>query len=388
MVHPEGIIHWSQTDRAMGGAPPDILLSPEALHNVHQNFVAELQAAYTAHTTRSENKTSLPFYVHNFRLPSAPLTAEGELFEVLMLGGTDGIKALCKRTANGIEIVDKQGPAALPKVETMEQFATLMEASIEPGVSTIAINLANTLETTSNGRRLDGVITGYDDTRAIAVQELVGKAMGAEIEKHFLEKRNTPLTVSVAGDGLCQLLAARTQFSGDNHAFGVIGTGYNMGFLLDPHTFVDLDAASFDKFPMNALTQQLAEQSGWPFGKAVNGTHLYKHFNNALAARRISFPAVASTRELSAVSERGASQVATLARNVIDHAAQLVACQAAGVADFKGQDMVFVMDGSVFWKADHFKTTVEKTVGQLTDKRVHFLQIPDCGIIGAAQLIA
>src|SRR3990167_586131 len=166
--------------------------------------------------------------------------------------------------------------------------------------------------------------------------------------------------------------------------------GIIWGFCLILRHLSILMRQVFDKFPMTPLAKHLSEQpgSGWPFGKDVNGSNLYKHFNDAIEKRGVNHPPISSTKELSNISEKRIPGVSDLAQSFIDRAGQLVGCQVAGVADFKGKDMLFVMDGSVFWKAHNFKKTVEETVRQLTDKKVEFVDIPDCGIVGAIKLVA
>ena len=130
-------------------------------------------------------------------------------------------------------------------MQTLEELHTFFEETVDPRVRVVAVNFANTMKPVFDGEKLDGVITEIDDTRSITAPELIGKALGAEVGKNLSEKRGSPITVSVAGDGLCQVLAGKTFSYGDSIAFGVVGTGYNMGFLLDSETFVNLDAASF-----------------------------------------------------------------------------------------------------------------------------------------------
>jgi len=92
-------------------------------------------------------------------------------------------------------------------------------------------------------------------------------------------------------------------------------------------------------------------------------------------------------------SEINLPVLSKLAQRIIRRAAQLVGCQAAGVADFKKEisgnsSLVMVMDGSVFWKGHQFSEIVQQTVSNLTDIPVSFPQIDNPGVIGGAILIS
>lgn len=369
-----------------GGSSPEIIYSLETLRSIRDNFKIELHMASNARLTQTENTTSLPFYTDKFVIPPS-LVTDGELFQVVVLGGTDEQRAICKKIGNSVEIVELTPKQPLAKMQTMEDFHQYLYGAIDPQVNVVTVNIANTLKQYFDGRKLDGIITEFDDSRSLAVPQLIGKVFGNEIEKIVNETRENPITVSVAGDGYCQILSAYPEYDPENVAFGVVGTGYNLGFLYDFETFVNLDAATFNKFPMDALTRKLGEKYGWPFGKAVNGTHLYKHFNAAIERRELDFSPISSTLELSLVSQNQIPQVSEIAQAYINRAAQLVACQAAGLTDFKGQNMVFVMDGSVFWKGNRFKEMTESTVAQLTNKKIQFLYIPNVAVMGAAKLV-
>ncbi len=248
----------SPQDYGIPTSLPEQDLPLETLQGIKANFVAELRSAHAAYLTRGENTTSLPFLVNRFTLPREPLAPNGVPFQVLVIGGTDIVRAICIRDNGQLKIVDKHRPAPVPQVRTLDQLHQFMEAAIDPGVSAVAINIATTMQQFFDGKKMDGILRDYDDTRAIGVPELVGKPFGSVVEEHFRATRGSDFTVSVAGDGLCQVLAGRVLTSEDNIAFGVVGTGYNMGLLLSADTFVNLDAASFDKFPAGDLARFLA----------------------------------------------------------------------------------------------------------------------------------
>lgn len=111
------------------------------------------------------------------------------------------------------------------------------------------------------------------------------------------------------------------------------------------------------------------------------------YYNRAVQNQGITVPLITSTEELSAVALGNMAGNPDLAIKYFARAAQLVACQMAGIANFMNSDMIIVPDGSVFWKGVGFKETVAETTRQLTGKNVQFVEIEDRAIIGAAMLV-
>ena len=162
------------------------------------------------------------------------------------------------------------------------------------------------------------------------------------------------------------------------------------------------------------------------FEKETAGAYLYKHFNIIIKKKGIDYPQISSTEELNRISldqdysssdqakhesrevwslnsSRQARtiinpRVSKIAKSLLERSAQLVACQVAGILllrqaqdqnDKKNSDMVFNMEGSLFWKGNGYKETVDQTVEQLTaEDNVKFVEIKDSAILGAAKLVA
>lgn len=172
-------------------------------------------------------------------------------------------------------------------------------------------------------------------------------------------------------------------------ACGIVGTGLNFGLLLDNNTMVNLESADFDKFPQSKLGKALAEQFGSPFGKETNGWSLYRHFNAEIEGRHMNFTPLTSTKQLAEVSQQNIPQLSDIAQKHLIRSAQLVACQAAGIAAFRQKDMVFNMEGSLFWRGNNYKKTVEETIKKLVPEyNVKFIQIENSEILGAAKLVS
>lgn len=366
---------------------PETLQTSQELIGIHQNFLTELRTAHAATIAGTENRTSLPFIVNP--LPSSPIVQEDELFTTLVFGGTLGTKALCRKTKSGIEIISQNPETALPHFTRGEDFLAYVEdATKDDPSAVIGVNFAYAASPVFERGRLDSVLLEADPTNAVDASDLVGKKIGEEIERYILEKRGKKVTVSVGNDGICLLLSGKTLIPGDNLAFGVVGTGLNAGFLLDKNTAVNLESNRFDKFPQTKVGEELTRLLGNPFGKEINGACLYRHFNAEIEDKGIQHSPLTSTRQLSELSQTNIPVVSGIAQKHLDRSAQLVACQTAAIADFKGQDTVFVMEGSLFWKGHNYKETVAKTVRQLTSRRVTFVEIPNSGVVGAAKLVA
>lgn len=365
----------------------EVLLPSEPLRVIQQNFLKELRAAQAAYNMHAENKTSLPFIVS--QLAPSPLVQEGELFQALVIGGTVGKKALFRKTGDGIEIVEEAREEELPSLTQAKDFFEFIDASVSPYAHVIGINFAYPVKPVFEHGKPDGILLETSREKAVNAQDLVGRKIGEEIEKYMSEKRGTSISVAVGNDTTCLLLSGRTKTSGDNLACGIVGTGLNFGLLLDENTMANLESADFDKFPQSQVGKALAAQYGSPFGKEVNGWSLFRHFNAEIKEKGINFPLPTSTKQLSELSQQNTPHISNIAQKHLNRSAQLVACQAAGIAEFKEQDMVFVMEGSLFWKGNNYKETVKRTVKQLVPEyKIDFVEIEDSAIIGAAKLVS
>ncbi|MBU1323575.1 hypothetical protein KKE75_05975, partial [Patescibacteria group bacterium] len=142
------------------------------------------------------------------------------------------------------------------------------------------------------------------------------------------------------------------------------------------------------KFPQSPAGLQVDSQSikkgGALFEKEVAGAYLFQHYN---LRRKKEFGIIESTHQMDKAARGEISGDKLLARDLFKQSAELISCQIAGMANFKKQDMVFVMEGSLFWVGYNYWKTVEETVKSLTKYKVRFKEIKDCGIVGAAQLV-
>ena len=388
------------------------------LKRIKQNFVQELQAA------NAGKKTSLPFIVH--KLSSAPIVRDGEVFEALIIGGTILKRALCKKVKDQISILEKERELPL-EFKTENDFLKFIERELAKDVNVLALNFAYPLKPVFENGRLDGVLLAV--TKEGGFHGLVGKKVGEEIERYIFKKRNKKIRVCVANDTICLLMSGITKYKWDDLAAGIVGTGFNIAFFLGRQKAVNLESANFDKFPQTKEGRIVDQNSAKPgrslFEKETAGAYLYRHFNLIIKERGISHPQISSTEELNTLChpefisgssffrdaetasdgtsnvpvafdcdavkqvQHDRGKVSQIAKDLIKRSAQLVACQIAGITEFMGRNMVFNMEGSLFWKGNGYRETVEKTVKQLVPKyNVRFVEIENSAILGAAKLVA
>lgn len=349
------------------------------LELITSNFTKALVLSQT-------EKTSLPFIVHE--LSKAPLAKDGEVFQVIKIGGSILQKSNVY-SENGAVVIKTLEEEHLPVMTTKDVFLSVIEKHMSPRTTVLAINFAYPLKPIFADGKLDGILVM--GTKEHAFHGLVGQAVGETIEKYIQSKYNRKIRVSIANDTICLTLAGLTKYPANHIAGGIVGTGMNFAVFLDDTHLVNLEAANFDKFPQSEEGKQIDAQSLKPggalFEKEVSGGYLYHHLNLLLTKKQIKHPAVENTEQLDRLARGDIQHVSELARELFEHSAALIACQVAGIANFKRCDMTFVMEGSLFWVGWHYKTMVEKYVGELTKYHVAFEEIKDCGIIGAAKLV-
>jgi len=343
---------------------------------IAENFQNEIKAAAKGKTT------SLPFIIH--RLSLTPLVEDGEKFQVLKIGGSICQNALVFKKGQGV-IVESLEEEHLPIFATGKSLLALVKSHLRKNIKVLALNFAYPLKPVLENGRLDGVL--ISGSKEHAFFGLVGKQVGLEIEKFIKLKFNKQIIVTLANDTICLALSGLGTAGPLGLAGGIVGTGMNFAFFLDEQTLVNLESANFDRFPPSVSGLQVDAQSIKPgealFEKEVSGAYLFQHYN---LRRKKESGMIESTHQMDKVARGEISGDKLLARDLFKYSAELISCQIAGMANFKKRDMVFVMEGSLFWVGYNYRKTVEETVKSLTKYKVKFKEIKDCGIVGAAQL--
>lgn len=195
----------------------------------------------------------------------------------------------------------------------------------------------------------------------------------------------------MANDTVCLILAGLQAGTWENIVGGVVGTGLNFGFFLDKNTVVNLEAGNFNKFPQSESGKYIDEHSlnkgVNTFEKEVAGGYLYQHFNYYVKKNALAAPQLHSSKDLSTIGI--SDEIKTLYEALWHHSASLLACEIAGIYQFKQQkELIFVMDGSLFWKGYNYMELVKDYLSQLevAYNAISFQKIEKSSILGAAHL--
>lgn len=354
-------------------------MSIEPLQTIKQNFLKELDDAQ-----RGE-KTSLAF-LRNF-VPT-PFVADDEVFQVLVVGGSICRNVLMKRQGENYNILSHTEKEQ-PIFHTKDDFLAFLELEIAPDITHLALNFAFPLQPTVRDEKLDGIL--LYGTKEHTFEGLQGNHVGKMIEDHIKEMQHRVIQICVANDTICLLLSGLTQAPWEKLACAIVGTGYNAAFFLTEHEAVNLESGGFDKLPKDPIEEEIDRTSIQPgmqaFEKQVSGAYLYKYFNLLLKQKDISYPEITTTKALDDLA-RGETEVGIYAKQVLEKSAQLAACQIAGIAAFQKRDLYVVVEGSLFWKGNNYKETVEKTVKEISEYKITFIHVEESSVMGAARLIA
>jgi hexokinase len=352
------------------------------LKKVANNFKRELEMS------KQGRKTSLPFIIHE--IPSSSLVPEGEIFQVLAMGGSVFLNALLQKQRSHYRVIKRESKNT-GLFRTKEEFLRFIEKEINPSIRFLAINFAYPLIPVFVRGRLDGIlVTGSKEN---TFNGLAGQRVGEQIEKYILKKANRKITVSVANDTICLLLSGLTEVAERDIAAGILGTGMNFALFLDKDHPVNLEAANFDKFPQTETGKIIDQQSANPgtalLEKEVSGAYLYKHFNILIKQQHINALSLSTTKELDALLENPNSEAYPIARMLIERSAGFIGAVIAGITMYKKRDMTFVMEGSLFWSARQYRRLVKNyLLSLIPEYTVKFVKIEDSPIFGAAKLIS
>ncbi len=354
------------------------------------NSTSTIATAVTNELKEAESgkKTSLPFIRHEYAKNT--VVKSGEVFQVLVIGGSVYKSATIKKRGNTLTILEKnEGPQ--PIFKTKADFLNFTASKVNPNVSMVGINFAYPLTPFFRDGYLDGKL-GFG-TKEHSFEGLIGETVGEAVEQAVFDKSQQKIRVGIANDTICLLLSGLTRYSWDQVAAGIVGTGMNFALFLDDHTPVNLESANFNKFEQSAEAAIIDKRSMTPGNawaeKEVSGAYLYQLFNEGIVLRSLDMQPLTSTDQIDDVARNGSGEAQKYALELINRSAGIVAGQIAGITSFIGRDTAFVMEGSLFWKGYSYKDRVEQFVKELSlPHKVSYIYIPDSGIMGAAKLVA
>lgn len=353
-----------------------------SLKTVQNNFLEELKESAVGH------KTSLPFIIH--QLPAYPLINEGDIFEVIVIGGSIFKKALVKLENSQIKILKKE-QTDVPFFRTREDLLHLLARELDQDVNVISLNFAYPLDPILESNKLDGIL--ISGSKENSFDGLIGKKVGLEVEKYFLQTKKRRIKVAVANDTVCLLLAGLNNYSKDQLIAGVVGTGINFAFFLDQQKLVNLQAGNFSNLTLSEQAKSVDQYSNHPgnalFEKEVAGAYLYQHFNQIIKQKSISLLPLNSTMQLNSLTASSDREVSEIAVGLLQKSAALVAAMMAGMVEYKKQDCMFIMEGSLFWQSSGYTKFVQQYLNQLLSQlKAEFVKIEDSSIFGAANLVS
>lgn len=360
------------------------LYSTQELREIRDNFTAELEEA------KDGTKNSLAFIKNP--LPTEPLVARNEHFQVLTVGGTNAESVLVRIKDTEVHI-DEHKKGKSPVFSDASTLFEFVEQNLYPDVSVVAINFAFPVAPVVRNGLLDGQliqgVKGHD------FKGLIGETVGEEIEKYVADWRGRDIKVTVANDTVCLILAGN-KFTQQPETIlgGIVGTGTNFGYYLDPDTIVNLESANFDKFkrkqtdkPVDAYSEHYGNHL---FEKEVAGKYLFGHYNSLVTQPGVNEDdRLSSTEELSECAANGTCASPDIARGLLERSAQLIAAQIAGLYRFKNTPaLTAIMEGSLFWNGHNYRENVEKYVSELgvAPDGIRFVRDERSSIVGAALL--
>lgn len=342
-------------------------------------------------------KTNLAFAVN--KLPYKNQVKDGEVFQVMMMGGSHLESSLVKIVDGNVEILsffDDELPTLVSREVVLEVFAK----NFDPNVKFVALNFAYPLKPVYRDDLLDGeLLTG---TKEHTFKGLVGKNVGEEIEKYLEFVKQKKVKVSVCNDTVALGLASlnyKPGFDYSNTIFGVVGTGFNFGTFKNNVEQVNLESGNFARFEqsytgkiLDALSSNYEKQK---LEKEVGGAYLINHFNilSNLEGYGVNLK---TTKEMSVYAENHKDGVSELILQVFQRAASLVAMHIYALYLWKqelaqaGSDfcLLAMIEGSLFLKGYKFREFVENYLHDfgLNTSKYQIDHFDHMGIYGASKL--
>ncbi len=332
-------------------------------------------------------KTSLPFISHT--LSTHSLVKPGEQFQVLVIGGSYYQQAVMQAEGTKLTIISRtQG--AQPVFTTKQHLMDFILTLIDKEIHTIAINFAYSLTPVNREGRLDGAL--QFGSKENTFEGLVGEQIGEQVEQFLAEKTGSKFYVTAANDTICLLLSGLTSHRWSELAAGIVGTGLNFALFESVQHAVNLESGSFDKFTQSEAGREIDHLSAVPgdaiYEKEVSGAYLFRHFNYEIKKKGIAMDPIGSSQQLDFLVTAPTEEIATIAKQTLQHSAQLVGAQVAGILEYQQRDLVFVMQGSMYWKGYKYKETVDEAVKMLCPHyKATYINILQSDLFGAAKLI-
>ncbi|MBI4973266.1 hypothetical protein HZC27_01515 [Candidatus Roizmanbacteria bacterium] len=362
-----------------------LLLSNNELLIIKDNFIHEIQKASLG------QESSVSFLPHT--IPQTSPLKDGEMFQVMTIGGSVFKSALVKKQPNECVVLSEKDDA-IPRFGSDRIFLEFITSHLDPTVTYLSLNLAYPLDPVFRDNLLDGIfVRGGKEHR---FDGLVGKKVGESIEEFVFTRLKRKVHVTVANDTVCLFISDVTLQSWNTTVAGIIGTGTNYAIGMNKQ-IINLQSGSFNAFTQTPSGKIIDKESIYPgkgiTDKEVAGAYLFKHFNIIAKENNLSFSPLSSTRELSQLAEKNEGDGSKLAQIILERSASFAACQIAGIVEFKQQTthgpLTFVMEGALYWDAWHYKEFIHKYIERFKVlKKLRFSPIRHHSIRGGIKLLS
>jgi hexokinase len=236
-------------------------------------------------------------------------------------------------------------------------------------------------------------------TKEFVVPGISSEGIGVQFmealrEHHSDQAKNQP--VVVLNDTVATLFSCGARIG------GVDGTGFNLA-LQTPEGIVNSESGGFSGVPPYALNQTINKKSLDPGNylaeKQISGAYISEQLKEIVRMLRRENIACSYDESITGEAmteimgyegkEKGEVILKEVCVRLRDRSAQIVGCMIGTIIlafpDIYSHSSEEVpIEGSVFWSIPGYQDVVERTIRNITDKKIVFLNIPEAGRLGAA----
>lgn len=357
----------------------ELLTTPD-YQQIKHNFIGEL-------TVASQGYPSSLSYIKHV-LPDKPIITTG-VIQAIVIGGTNYDIVSVTVDEEGNMQGAKRQRGINPNFDSKETFLNFIKERFDPAADAIAVNMGFPMKPTIGkyGEIDSEVLYG---TKEHALHDMHGQSVGDMLRDHL----HVDIPVSVANDTVCLALSD----TGEEDGGFIVGSGCNMALMVDEkgkRIVINLESGNFSKFDptpgLEAIDAVSPTRGKNRFEKLISGIYLPMHFNFMSHQDNINCAHVANGKELSRLAEDDGTIAGDLARGILERSASLAATQLAAIYDWKGNhpEMIFTVEGSLFWDAWDYETNVKRRLKLLgvPAGKIKFKKVQDSSIKGAVGLL-
>lgn len=360
---------------------------------------SELKGIANVFVEHIENKlhnkqSSLAAVPHPFMLPHL---YDG-IGKSVVIGGTYILSADWEIQERNIKLLNKK-TIPTPKYLDAQLISDLL---FNTDAKEIGLNIAFLMQPILRNKILDGII--IPGKREITLDERLNKHILGEtlLQLRNQEKLVTSQEVAVANDSICLLLSGSI-LSQKPLIAGIVGTGTNIAiYKTNVYTSnqdsdvegiaLNLESGHFTNIPLTKWDHILDDQSStkgrFLTEKQISGRYLYRLYN--IIAQENNIDIIMSSEDLNNISQDTDNRAHSLARDILNRSAQLLAMKLYACCIFlgiKAGKTPILMEGSLFWKSYQYKEQVKQWMHILAPAiDVNFSSVEESSLVGAAML--